>query len=60
MICPIMSRPIVYETKEGLYSKTIIHGELFEAQCQKEKCALWVTVTKMPSGKQEERCGLIK
>jgi hypothetical protein len=62
MICPMMSKPIQKMfVNGGKFAKDETnHSILHEVECKKENCALWVTVTKMPSGKQEERCGLIQ
>lgn len=39
MICPFMSKPIVYEAKED--GESYNNWILFEADCVKEQCMAW-------------------
>lgn len=52
-ICPIMSRPMLTPLRhEGeVYGEEV---DLFEVDCKREECALWVRRTTGPHG-----CGLI-
>jgi len=61
MICPIMSK-IVTSPELNKYQEptAYMRHDLFQIRCCTKECALWVVVTEIPSGKQLERCGLIK
>lgn len=55
MICPIMSKAIVWSSK---YSRD--KEDLIKVHCLGKDCALWVVAGFTPEGKTIEHCGLVK
>ena len=53
MICPMMSRPM--KAHDGRNDYVEVHF----VDCQKNKCALWISV-RLNQGRDFSHCGLIK
>jgi hypothetical protein len=51
MICPLMSRPVIYSTSDGFDRSK---SEMFEQPCIKEDCPLWV----VSNPDKDAGCGL--